>query len=60
MNINIGIGARVSVTEDIQKLQSELFDTKENSEKIRIKKEIENKEWDLIEYKLTREQSFII
>lgn len=54
---NIGIEQEYQLLEDIQRLQSELFDTKENSEKVRIKKQAEDKEWDLIEYKLTREQS---
>ena len=53
---NIGIEQEYQLLEDIQRLQSELFDTKENSEKVRIKKDIEDKEWDLIEYKLTREK----
>ncbi|HFL3686850.1 hypothetical protein CDIFMA2_33770 [Clostridioides difficile] len=52
---NIGIEQEYQLLEDIQKLQNKLFDTKETSEKIHIKKDIENKEWDLIEYKLTRE-----
>ena len=36
---NIGIEQEYQLLEDIQRLQSELFDTKENSEKVRIKKE---------------------
>lgn len=34
---NIGIEQEYQLLEDIQRLQSELFDTKENSEKVRIK-----------------------
>ena len=41
---NIGIEQEYQLLEDIQRLQSELFDTKENSEKVRIKKDIEDKE----------------
>ena len=32
---------------------------RENSEKVRIKKDIEDKEWDLIEYKLNREKGLL-
>src|SRR5699024_2718619 len=56
---NIGIEQEYQLLEDIQRLQSELFDTKENSEKVRIKKDIEDKEWELIEYKLTREKGLL-
>lgn len=56
---NIGIEQEYQLLEDIQRLQSELFDTKENSEKVRIKKDIEDKEWDLIEYKLNREKGLL-
>lgn len=56
IDTNIGIEQEHQLLEDIQKLQSELFDEKDNSKKIEIKKDIENKEWDLIEYKLTREK----
>ena len=41
---NIGIDQEYQLLEDIQRLQSELFDTKENSEKVIIKKDIEDKE----------------
>lgn len=58
-SVNVGIEQEYQLLEDIQKLQNELFDTKENSEKVRIKKDIENKEWDLIEYKLTREKGLL-
>ena len=56
---NIGIEQEYQLLEDIQRLQSELFDTKENSEKVRIKIDIEDKEWDLIEYKLNREKGLL-
>lgn len=56
---NIGIEQEYQLLEDIQKLQGELFDEKDNSKKVLIKKEIESKEWDLIEYKLTREKKLL-
>ena len=54
--INIGIEQEYQLLEDIQSLQSKLFDTKDTEIKKSIKKEIEDKEWELIEYKLNREK----
>lgn len=53
--IEIGIEQESQILEEIQALQSKLFDTKVTSEKVKIKEDIENKEWELIEYKLKRE-----
>ena len=53
--IEIGIEQESQILEEIQALQSKLFDTKLTSEKVKIKEDIENKEWELIEYKLKRE-----
>lgn len=55
-NFTIGIDQEYKLLEDIQLLQSKYFDTKDAEIKIDIKKKIEIKEWDLIEYKLNREQ----
>lgn len=54
--INIGIEQEYQLLEDIQYLQSKLFDIKDTEVKKNIKKEIEDKEWELIEYKLNREK----
>lgn len=56
VSVNIGIEQEYQLLEDIQNLQSKLFDTKETSEKVKIKRDIEDKEWELIEYKLNREK----
>lgn len=53
---NIGIEQEYQLLEDIQILQNKLFDEKDTTEKKRIKKEIEDKEWELIEYKINREK----
>ena len=53
--INIGIEQEYQLLEDIQFLQNRLFDTKDTKVKKNIKMKIENKEWELIEYKLNRE-----
>lgn len=55
-NMNIGIEQEYQLLEDIQILQSKLFDERSTEKKKKIKKEIEDKEWELIEYKLTREK----
>nr|WP_295571624.1 Eco57I restriction-modification methylase domain-containing protein [uncultured Intestinibacter sp.] len=54
--VTIGIEQEYQLLEDIQNLQSKLFDTKDTKIKKDIKKEIEDKEWELIEYKLNREK----
>lgn len=59
-NANIGIEQEQQILEDIQNLQSRLFDVKITSEKIKIKEEIENKEWELIEYKLSKDKNYDI
>ncbi len=56
VSVNIGIEQEYQLLEDIQNLQSKLFDTKETSEKVKIKRDIEDKEWELIEYKLNRDK----
>lgn len=53
--VEIGIEQESQILEEIQALQSKLFDTKLTSEKVKIKEDIENKEWELIEYKLKKE-----
>lgn len=54
--INIGIEQEYKLLEYIQSLQNKLFDTKDTQIKKNIKKEIEDKEWELIEYKINREE----
>lgn len=54
---NVGIEQEQAILEEIQSLQSDLFEEKNTKEKIRIKKSIEDKEWELIEYKLKRDKS---
>ena len=54
--ITIGIEQEYQLLEDIQVLQSKLFDTKNTNMKKAIKAKIEDKEWDLIEYKLNRDK----
>lgn len=53
--IGIGIEQEQEILENIQNLQYELFDEKNTKRKIQIKDEIENKEWELIEYKLLKD-----
>ena len=53
--IGIGIEQEQEILENIQNLQYELFDEKNTKIKIQIKDEIENKEWELIEYKLLKD-----
>ena len=53
--IEIGIEQELQILEEIQTLQSKLFDTKLTSEKVKIKHNIDCKEWELIEYKLSKE-----
>lgn len=55
-NEGIGVKEEAKILRRIQELQSEFFEIKDNNKKIEIKKDIENKEWDLIEYKLIREK----
>lgn len=55
--VEYGIEQEKQILEEIQSLQSKLFDIKDTSEKIRIKKLIESREWDLIDYKLKRDGS---
>lgn len=55
-NQGIGIKEEAKVLRSIQKLQSKLFEEKDTIEKKKIKKKIEDKEWDLIEYKITRDK----
>lgn len=57
-NANIGIEQEELILEEIQILQNKLFDTKDTNEKIKIKKDIEDKEWELIEYKLGKENKY--
>ena len=54
--IVIGIEQEYQLLEEIQLLQSELFDIKDTEIKDKVKNKIENKEWELIEYKLNREK----
>ena len=54
-NEGIGIKEEAKILFSIQKLQSELFGVKDTSRKISIRKEIEDREWELIRYKLARE-----
>lgn len=54
-DVEIGIEQEAQILEDIQSLQAKLFDIKVTSEKLKIKDEIEQKEWELIEYKLAKE-----
>lgn len=53
--IGIGIEQEQEILESIQVLQYELFDTKDTQRKIEIKNQIENKEWELIKYKLSKD-----
>ncbi|WP_373599822.1 Eco57I restriction-modification methylase domain-containing protein [Paraclostridium bifermentans] len=53
--IEYGMEQEKEILEEIQTLQSKLFDIKDTKEKLATKKLIESKEWDLIEYKLTRD-----
>lgn len=54
--VNIGIEQEYQLLDDIQILQSKLFDTKNPNMKKVIKAKIEDKEWELIEYKLNRDK----
>lgn len=54
--INIGIEQEYQLLDDIQVLQSKLFDTKNANMKKVIKAKIEDKEWELIEYKLNKDK----
>lgn len=54
--VNIGIEQEYQLLDDIQILQSKLFDTKNPNMKKVIKVKIEDKEWELIEYKLNRDK----
>ncbi len=53
--IGIGIEQEQEILESIQALQYELFDTKDTKRKIEIKDQIEDKEWELIKYKLSKD-----
>lgn len=53
--VEYGIEQEQQILEEIQVLQSKLFDIKDTTEKIEIKRTIESREWDLIDYKLTRD-----
>ena len=57
-NEGIGIKEEAKILFSIQKLQSELFEVKDPNRKISIRKEIEDKEWELIGYKLGRENKY--
>ncbi len=57
--VTFGMEQTELLIEEIQSLQSKLFDEKETSEKIKIKRDIEDKEWDLIEYKLTKDNELL-
>ena len=57
-NEGIGIKEEAKILFSIQKLQSELFGVKDPNRKIAIRKEIEDKEWELIGYKLGRENKY--
>lgn len=57
--VTFGMEQTELLIEEIQSLQSKLFDEKEPSEKIKIKRDIEDKEWDLIEYKLTKDNELL-
>lgn len=57
-NEGIGIKEEAKILFSIQKLQSELFGEKNTEKKKDIKKEIGDKEWELIGYKLARENKY--
>lgn len=57
--VTFGMEQTELLIEEIQSLQSKLFDEKDPSEKIKIKRDIEDKEWDLIEYKLTKDNELL-
>lgn len=57
-NEGIGIKEEAKILLSIQKLQSKLFEVKDSGEKKSIREYIEEKEWELIRYKLARENKY--